>query len=957
MLHSLINGRVADQALAWMLTYALHSTLLLGTAWGVSRRLGGRSLALQETIWRCALVGALVTASAQLALGQLGRAPIGGRWSLVAAAAPGGRPAPVGAEVAAARVPDAAAARAADGLAGRQEGAAARAAGTGAAKAGASALGRAAAMNAGRPGAGQDAAARAADTVVEGLGASAARRADQPGTTGLAVSTATPEPAAGKGVAGLDAGTGTAGLEAGRWLASATPGAAARVAVAPGMVAPDRPGAGRQGSFRHAAGSWPRLLLPVWLAGALALSLAYARSYLLLRRRLRYRPQVVGGGVLARLAGLVRASGISRKVRLTCTWRLSVPVALGTREAEVCVPPRALFQLDDEQQDALLAHELAHLARRDPLWLPLTSLVPSFLFFQPLNWLARRRLRELSELLCDEWAVAHTGRPLSLAGCLAEVAGWSIGAPGVSGGGRKAGRLPVPGMAGRPSQLACRIRRLLDGPPLEVRAGWAQPRRAPAALPALVAAVLAAVILAAPGVSAGPPAAGLGPAAPPTGTVVASDAAAPAVAVAAQETTAVPPVAATAPAVAAAGAAVGPAGLAVAAAGPRMAAVALVTGTAPAATASSATVAKDAAVTAPAAGAPAAEPASPNPAAAASQTSAASAPDPDETAGGSAPVAGPAPSPQDLGAESQRLAAAAAHLAQLDRIATLSKEQVAAINASVDRISREIEGKLRENLDHLSHRLAAVHAHRAELPAAELAELDRELAGMAAELHPSKEELTRMDAELRRLAEHPPLSREEIERIKKEVKRSLDQVQMPPVGLNKEEMDRLRSEAHRVTEESAAMAGRFALSPAEREKLVADAHRLAEQLRPSQAQLEALRALRHDQQELRRQLSQQRAEIESMRREIQRETEAIREQARRLSETRRLTETPRVRPKRSPAPRPRAHPAPSAGDRPEPSPPGAQAPPPPPAPPASALPPAAAPPPADGAPPPPPGRR
>src|SRR6185295_6059610 len=65
----------------------------------------------------------------------------------------------------------------------------------------------------------------------------------------------------------------------------------------------------------------------------------------------------------------------------------------------------------------------------------------------------RRRLRELSELRADEWAVNRTGRPLSLAGCLAEVAGWAFGHP----------RLPVAAMADRPSNLARRITRLLDG--------------------------------------------------------------------------------------------------------------------------------------------------------------------------------------------------------------------------------------------------------------------------------------------------------------------------------------------------------------------------------------------------------------------------------------------------------------------------------------------------------------
>src|SRR6202166_4359542 len=412
MLHSLTIPAVADQALAWLLTYALHSTLLLVVAWAVTRRLGGRRLRLQETIWRCALLGALVTAPAQLALGRLGHAPIAGRWTLAAGAAAAAAPAahpPVDAAdpVIVGHALDAA-------------------------------------------GAGGEAQA----SLAPAPGASTAARA-------AGVATRLPEGRAaaprGAGLAWREGRQGAANRDSrdGRERNAASESAAA---------------AGARHPLERTLGSaWTQLrplLRPAWLLGALALTLGYGRSYLALRRRLRYRPQVVGGGVLARLAGLVRQSGLTRRVRLTCTWRLRVPVALGLRAAEVCVPPRALFQLDDEQQDALLAHELAHLARRDPVWLPLTQIVVAVFFFQPLNWLARRRLGELSELLSDEWAVARTGRPLSLAGCLAEVAGWSLAGRRVDTASRRTGRLPVPGMAaGRPSQLAHRIRRLLDGAP------------------------------------------------------------------------------------------------------------------------------------------------------------------------------------------------------------------------------------------------------------------------------------------------------------------------------------------------------------------------------------------------------------------------------------------------------------------------------------------------------------
>lgn len=55
----------AEQVLLWSLTYALHSTLLLGGTWWVVRRGWPRGRAAREGLWRAALFGALLTASAQ----------------------------------------------------------------------------------------------------------------------------------------------------------------------------------------------------------------------------------------------------------------------------------------------------------------------------------------------------------------------------------------------------------------------------------------------------------------------------------------------------------------------------------------------------------------------------------------------------------------------------------------------------------------------------------------------------------------------------------------------------------------------------------------------------------------------------------------------------------------------------------------------------------------------------
>src|SRR5215213_3015575 len=59
---TILPADTAARVAAWLLTYALHGTVLLGIA--AAATLGARlHESVRETIWKAALVGALVTAS------------------------------------------------------------------------------------------------------------------------------------------------------------------------------------------------------------------------------------------------------------------------------------------------------------------------------------------------------------------------------------------------------------------------------------------------------------------------------------------------------------------------------------------------------------------------------------------------------------------------------------------------------------------------------------------------------------------------------------------------------------------------------------------------------------------------------------------------------------------------------------------------------------------------------
>jgi len=270
-------------------------------------------------------------------------------------------------------------------------------------------------------------------------------------------------------------------------VAPAAPAPPARRAMGVATVAStasvaSAPGARRLGSF-HAA--WPGMLLELWLFGALACLTGLALTSRAVHRRLADRTDVTDARVVGMLEDLRARAGVTTPVRLTMSRRLSGPISFGA--AEICLPERALTELGPDELRAVLAHELGHVVRGDSRWRVVSAVIAAALFLQPLNRLARRRLHEVAEYLCDDWAAARTDGGLALARCLAEVATWIKPAPELA---------LVSGMASRPSQLVARVERLLAGRPVESRHG-----RVAAGVVAVAA--LGLVAWSAPGVETG----------------------------------------------------------------------------------------------------------------------------------------------------------------------------------------------------------------------------------------------------------------------------------------------------------------------------------------------------------------------------------------------------------------------------------------------------------------------
>ena len=98
------------------------------------------------------------------------------------------------------------------------------------------------------------------------------------------------------------------------------------------------------------------------------------------------------------------------------------PFACGLFRWTIVLPDWIEQELSPAELKALLAHEVAHLVRRDAFWQVIGEFLCSSLAFQPLNFLARNRWQRATELICDDWAIEQHISSTSLANCLTRIA-------------------------------------------------------------------------------------------------------------------------------------------------------------------------------------------------------------------------------------------------------------------------------------------------------------------------------------------------------------------------------------------------------------------------------------------------------------------------------------------------------------------------------------------------------
>lgn len=247
------------------------------------------------------------------------------------------------------------------------------------------------------------------------------------------------------------------------WNAIAMGTASSQDSVAPAFAITANPISGPMPTQPAWLETWLMYVVLAWLVGVASLSARFGLGVLSLRRLIQLADfDAVDERLRIELQRLQQHMGVTRQVRLALSTRVASPMVVGLIRPIIFLPLSAATGLDHQQIRMVLAHELAHLRRHDPLVNLVQVILETLFFYHPAVYRLSRSLRQEREQCCDDLAVAVGGNAFAYARVLAELETM-----------RQNDREPVLALGIVNQELYARVERLVTNQPVESsREGW-----------------------------------------------------------------------------------------------------------------------------------------------------------------------------------------------------------------------------------------------------------------------------------------------------------------------------------------------------------------------------------------------------------------------------------------------------------------------------------------------------
>lgn len=159
-----------------------------------------------------------------------------------------------------------------------------------------------------------------------------------------------------------------------------------------------------------------------WAAGVCLLSLRLVFGWFSMMRVRRTGLSAISNNIQTMCTSLCNSIPVRQTVQVFESALVQVPAVVGWLKPLILLPTKLVTGLSDEELQAILAHELAHILRHDYLVNIGQIAVENLLFYHPAVWWLSSRVRQEREHCCDDMAAQFCGSRVKIARALATLA-------------------------------------------------------------------------------------------------------------------------------------------------------------------------------------------------------------------------------------------------------------------------------------------------------------------------------------------------------------------------------------------------------------------------------------------------------------------------------------------------------------------------------------------------------
>jgi bla regulator protein blaR1 len=183
----------------------------------------------------------------------------------------------------------------------------------------------------------------------------------------------------------------------------------------------------------------PWLVGLLWLGGLVTVAGLWCMRWRRVALAIRSSAPITWGREVDALRAAEQAAGLRKPITLCLTQNSLEPGVFGIGHSRLLWPAGMSEHLEDAHLEAILAHEVQHVRRRDNLGAAFHMMVQAVFWFHPLVWWLGGRLVEERERACDEAVLRLGNSPKIYAESILKTCEFTVSSPlacvsGVTGG-------------------------------------------------------------------------------------------------------------------------------------------------------------------------------------------------------------------------------------------------------------------------------------------------------------------------------------------------------------------------------------------------------------------------------------------------------------------------------------------------------------------------------------------